>query len=64
MSGGNIAYGCGAGVHSRCIVFALGDARKVAQALNLVISSTQLFQNPLNKKSLSKVKLFKVCFLI
>ena len=64
MSGGNIAYGCGAGVHSRCIVFALGDARKVAQALNLVISSTQLFQNPLNKKSLFKVKLFKVCFLI
>ena len=36
MSGGNIAYGCGAGVHSRRI--ALGDARKVAQALNLVIS--------------------------
>ena len=40
VSGGNIAYGCGAGVHSRCIVFALGYARKVAQALNLVISSS------------------------
>ena len=40
MSGGHVAYGCGAGVHSRCIVFALGDARKVAQALDLVISSS------------------------
>ena len=40
VSGGDIAYGCGAGVHSRCIVFALGYARKVAQALNLVISSS------------------------
>ena len=40
VSGGNIAYGCGAGVHSRCVVFALGDARKVAQALDLVISSS------------------------
>ena len=40
VSGGNIAYGCGAGVHSRCMVFALGYARKVAQALNLVISSS------------------------
>ena len=39
MSRSNIAYGCSAGVHSRCIVFALGDAREVAQALNLVISS-------------------------
>ena len=26
MCGGNVAYWCSAGVHSRCIVFALGDA--------------------------------------